>query len=127
MIRNQSSSASAICTLIVAPILLCAATDVWATDEIICQSAKFTVTFAVGDEGYVPSMVITNTSREYFSENLVITELKRRRVWIQSKSVDVEAALAMKDTNRIVIRIRRGKGFIRLNSLKERMTCDWDI
>ena len=100
-----------------------------ATDQIICDSKIFKVAFAVGSDGYVSNMELTDMSANYFSAVLEITDMpkNRRHVSIEERRVDVKAVIDKKITNVFVINIRNGKGYIKLDSLKEEMTCDWDI
>jgi hypothetical protein len=106
-------------------ILLSFANQAWATDDIICTSRKFMASLAVGSDGYVASMVLANTSANYFSEVLQITNFARRQVSISDRAINVEATLGMKNANKLVISLERGKGYIDLDSYREEMTCDW--
>ena len=100
-----------------------------ATDQIICDSKTFKAAFAVGSDGYVSNMELSDMSEKYFSEVLEITDMpkNRRHISIEEQRVDVKAVIDKKIINVFVINIRNGKGYIKLDSLKEEMTCDWDI
>lgn len=100
-----------------------------ATDQIICDSKTFKVAFAVGSDGYVSNMELSDVSEKNFAEVLEIADMPKRRryVSIAEKRVDVKAFIGMKNANALVIKIRSGKGYIKLDSLKEDMACDWDI
>jgi hypothetical protein len=112
--------------LVVLALFFSLATQAWATDDIICTSKNFKASLAVGSDGYVVSMVLSNTSGNYFPENLEITSLKKRHVSIINRAVNIEAALELKSAKKLVIWLKRGKGYIYLNSYREKMTCDWD-
>lgn len=100
-----------------------------ATDEIICDSKSFKVSLAVGSDGYVASVVISNSSRAYFPEILELEDLleNRRHVSIHDRSVDLEINLGMKSANRFKICIKKGEGYVELDGHRESMTCDWKI
>jgi hypothetical protein len=100
-----------------------------ASDQIICDSKTFKAAFAVGSDGYVSNMELSDLSKKYFSEVLEITDMpkNRRHISIEERRVDVKATVDKKIINVFVINIRNGKGYIKLDSLKEKMTCDWDI
>lgn len=100
-----------------------------ATDQIICVSKTFKVAFAVGSDGYASNVELSDLSGKNFAEVLEITDMskKRRYVSIADKRVDVKAFIGMKNANALVINIRSGKGYIKLDSLKEDMACDWGI
>ena len=100
-----------------------------ATDQIICDSKTFKVSFAVGTDGYVSNVELSDVPGKNFAEVLEITEMpiNRRYVSIGDKRVDVKAFIGMKNANALVVNIRCGKGYIKLDSLKEDMACDWDI
>jgi hypothetical protein len=68
-------------------------------------------------------------SEKYFSEVLEIADMpkNRRHISIEERRVDVKAIIDKQIVNVFVINIRNGKGYIKLDSLKEKMTCDWDI
>ncbi len=105
--------------------LLSLASQAWATDDIICTSKSFVASLAVGSDGYVPSMVLSNSSVNFFSEVLEVTSLSKRQVSISKRSVKIKAKLGMKSANKLVIMIEHGKGYIDLDSYREEMTCDW--
>jgi hypothetical protein len=100
-----------------------------ATDQIICDSKTFKVAFAVGADGYISNMELSDISEKYFSEVLEITDMpkNRRHISIEEQRVDVKAVIGKKTVNVFVINIRNGKGYVKLDSLKEKMTCDWEI
>lgn len=100
-----------------------------ATDEIICDSKTFKASFAVGSDGYVTIMVLSDSSAKYFSNVLEVTNMSKRNrhVFIPEKTVNVKAFLGKRNANRLTINIKNGKGYIELDSHKEEMVCDWDI
>lgn len=99
----------------------------WATDDVICTSKSFNASLAVGSDGYVVSMTLVDTSTNYFSEPLSITNLKKRQVSIPKRSVDIDATLEMKKAKRLLIWFVCGKGYIDIDSYREKITCDWEI
>lgn len=119
------SKIKSIYILVFFSILLILSNQAKATNEIVCTSKQFNVSLAVGSDGYVASMVLTNTSAIYFSEALEITTLGKRQVTIANKSVNIEATLEIKKVSKVRILLRRGKGYISVDTHREKMTCDW--
>lgn len=103
--------------------------QVFASDEIICDSASFKTSLAVGSDGYVASVILSNPSRTYFHEILELTDLSKnkRHVSIATRSVDLEVMLGKKNANRFEICLRNGEGYVKLDGHREIMTCDWKI
>ena len=68
-------------------------------------------------------------SEKYFSDVLEITDMPktRRHISIEEQRVDVKTVIGKKIVSPFVINIRNGKGFIKWDSLKEEMACDWEI
>lgn len=103
--------------------------DALATDEIICDSKTFRASFAVGSDGYVAIMILEDKSGSFFSKVLEITNMPKenRQVLIPERAVDVKAFLKRKNASKVVVSVKNGAGYIKFNSHKEEMICDWDI
>jgi hypothetical protein len=101
-------------------------TSALATDEIVCGSESFVVSLAVGTDGYVTSMILSDRSGDHFSDVLSITNLSddSRHVNLAKQAVDIEALV---DGKGFRICLDNNDGFIQINSYKEKMSCDWLI
>lgn len=110
-------------------MLMFCAHQALATDEIICDSANFKVSLAVGSDGFVASMILSNVSGEYFRKTLEVTEFSgnRRYASIEDRSLDIETSLGMKNAKKFRICIRNDYGYVWLDGHREEMTCNWEI
>ncbi|WP_303908951.1 hypothetical protein [Thiohalomonas denitrificans] len=101
-------------------------TNALATDEIVCGSESFMVSLAVGTDGYVTSMILSDRSGDHFSDVLSITNFSddSRHVNLAKQSVDIEALV---DGKEFRICLDNNNGFIQIDSYKEKMSCDWLI
>lgn len=101
----------------------------FASDEIICDSKSFNVSLAVGTDGSVVSMVLSDVSGLYFTKILEITNFSKdkRHVSMETKSVDVETKLDLNNASTFQICLANGAGYVRLGDYREMMTCDWEI
>src|SRR5574340_254356 len=63
----------------------------WGTDQIICNSRTFVVSFAVGSDGYVTNMIVSDKSKRHFPNVVEIDDMAadHRHVFIQPRSIDV--------------------------------------
>lgn len=100
-----------------------------ATDEIVCDSKTFKATLAVGSDGSVPSMTLSDSSGRYLSGVLGVTDLPKKSgsVSIQTQSIDLRVILRTKEgATELKICINNGEGHIVLGRHREKMTCDWE-
>lgn len=111
-------------------MLISYASATLATDEIVCDSKTFKATLAVGSDGSVPSLTISDSSGRYFSEAAVVSDLPRRfgSVSIQTKSIDLRASIrTKKGIIDLEICITNGEGQVAFDRHREKMRCDWEI
>lgn len=101
----------------------------WGTDQIICNSRTFNISFAVGSDGYVPNMALSDKSGRYFSDVIEISDMEadHRHVSIRSRSIDIRVTLGKPDSRNLVVFMKNGKGHVKLDARKETLTCDWVV
>lgn len=109
------------------PILLATIhiTDVRATDEIVCSSSRFNVSLAIGTSGFVASVVISDASGKLIPSPVVIERLKKRKVWIDRKSMHVEGKVPRADGGRLLLKMNDGRGYVLIGPCREKLSCDW--
>jgi hypothetical protein len=100
-----------------------------ASDQIICDSQSFKVSFAVGSEGHVSNMVLEGKTDRSFSGVREISALaeRHRRIDILHRSIDVRTAPDAQLAAPVVILMQGGKGHIRYGARKEALVCDWVV
>lgn len=96
-----------------------------ATDEIVCKSKRFNLALAVGDNGFVASVVAADESGEAMSSPVTVERLKTRYASVAKKTVRVEGWLPGNPSHRLVVKISRGQGWVAIGSRQEWATCDW--
>ncbi len=97
-----------------------------ATDQIICKSASFTVSLAVGSNGYVSNIALQHKDAHTPPGVEEISDLlaQHRHADTARRSLDVIASSA---AGRVTLSMRRGRGRIRVGNVTERLVCDWTV
>lgn len=101
----------------------------WGSDQVICNSRTFNVSFAVGSDGYVTNMVLSDKSKRHFPGVLEIDDMAagHRHLSIRRRSIDVQADVGQPAAKKFVVFMKGGKGYVKLDADREAMTCDWEI
>lgn len=98
-----------------------------ATDALVCRSNTYGAELAVGTDGTVASLVLSDETGKRVPQPTEVTALepKHRTASFEHRSVDVEARTGLRGADRLVIRLEHGRGYVELGGDVEVMACDF--